>query len=133
MASHTQPRPKSFAEIIRETEHRERAKDAYEKTIQAMTQEVIEQREALIRGFLAGEQGETPLTLEDIAARGHFTPYTDGVLEFIWDGHPRLRFFPVKFVDVQGTMKPVQQFERVPVPVPVERIAEEQPGPEVLG
>ena len=88
----------------------------YEEGIQTMMREVLQQRETLLQEFLAQENGGEGVTPEEMPLRGYFKTFPDGVAEFVWDGNIRLRFHPPKFVDVEGTMRPVQQFERLNEP-----------------
>lgn len=91
-------------------------KRVYDEGIENMKQEVIAQRESVLQAFITEEVGSNIINPEEIARRGQLKPYPDGVEEFLWDDHPRIRFLPVGFMNDNGTRRLVQQFERIPAP-----------------
>ena len=90
--------------------------EAYHTLIQSMQQEVVAHKESLIQALVAEETGSPIVSPQEILTRGQIKVYPDGIEEFIWDNLPRIRFYQVKLVDVDGRSRMVQPFEQIPVP-----------------
>jgi hypothetical protein len=92
------------------------AQSIYAEMIEAMRQEVVAHKDNVITAFVQEQTGSTIVDVTEIAKRGYLAQAEDTSEVFHWDGHPRIYFAPVEMQKVNGTLRPVLKYQRIPLP-----------------
>ena len=92
------------------------AESAYNKTIEAMHQGVVTHKDDVITAFIQEQTESTIVDVTEIAKRGYLAQAEDGSEVFHWDSHPRIYFAPVEIQNLNGTLRPVLKYQRIPLP-----------------
>jgi len=100
------------------------AQGIYAEMIEAMRQEVVNHKNNVITAFVQEQTGSIIVDVTEIAKRGYLAQAEDTSEVFHWDNHPRIYFAPVDMQDVNGTLRPVLKYQRIPLPGEPEESAE---------